>query len=337
MKGWAEKWSSFPAAHKKRCYQGLALYGVVALSTAAWIGLRAHHTADDWKARTPTATVAVKSVYLTPQITDAAHDVTSPESGNIPVAAEPSSDDGKTYIAIVMSGLGLSSFSTERALNDLPPQVTLAFSPYGSDVQSWVRKAVAGRHETLMMLPMETAKYPQEDPGPKALSSRFSDADNNENLTWMMKSGEGSVGVMNMMGSRLLTDKKRLGAIFSTLRKNNALFVETPGIDRSVASSVAAKLGLPYMPASIDIDAAATDREIRAQLDALEKTARAKGYAIGIAEPYPLTMNILKSWAAGLPERGITLAPLKTIYKNKPHYAPASQPPADQDLRQPGQ
>lgn len=318
MKGW----SSFPAAHKKKFYQGLAAYLLVSAATAGWIVLRSHTTVEDWNARMPSATVAVKNVYLTPQITGAENDVTGMDSGNFTTPAAPSVDDGKTYISIIVSGLGLSSLATERALDDLPPQVTLAFSPYGNNVRDWIQKAVAARHESLLLLPMEAAKYPAEDPGPKALTSRYSDADNNDNLAAMLKQGEGSVGVMNLMGSRFLADAKRLTPVFTALRQNNAMFIQTPGIERSAAPDLSTKLGMPYMSANLEVDSIATDKAIRDQLGKLERIARDKGYAIGIAQPYPLTMNVIKSWAADLEKRGITLAPLRTIYKNKPRYAP---------------
>ncbi len=349
MKRWAEIWSSFPAAHKKRCYQGLAGYGLLTLVTAVWICARAHDTIKNQHDRVPSATANVKNIYLTPQITDAPpKDQTKGQTKDgdaanhtaapvySPGGGAPVVDDGKTYISIIVSGLGLSSAATERAVNDLPSQVTLAFSPYAEDVHSWVRKAQSGHHETLMLLPMETSTYPQNDPGPRALSSRFSDQDNDENLNWMLTQGDGSIGVMNLMGTRFLTDQKRLTAAFNTLRKNDAMFIETPGIDKSAAADVAGKLGLPYMEANLQIDASATDKDIRAQLDALEQTARKRGYAVGLAQPYPLTLNVIKSWAAGLAERGIILAPLRTVWKNKPHYAEdPSQPPSESQLRQP--
>jgi len=114
------------------------------------------------------------------------------------------------------------------------------------------------------------------------------------------------------------------------------MFIETPGMDKSAAADVASKLGLPYMEANLQIDASATDKDIRAQLDALEQAARKHGYAVGLAQPYPLSLNIIKSWAAGLAERGIILAPLRTVWKNKPHYEEdATQSPAESQLRQP--
>lgn len=321
-------------------------YGLLVVVTVVWISVRAGHTVKDWQSRVPSATANIKNVYLTPQITDAlskgqakdndaVNHTSAPEYS--PQATAPAFDDGKIYISIIISGLGLSSMATERAVDDLPPQVTLAFSPYADDVHTWVKKALSEHHETLMLLPMETAAYPQYDPGPRALSSRFSDQDNDDNLNWMLTQGNGSVGVMNLMGSRFLTDQKRLSSTFMALRKNDAMFIETPDMEKSAAADVAAKIGLPYMQANIQIDASATDKDIHAQLDALEQDARKHGYAIGVAQPYPLTMNIIKSWAAGLSERGIILAPLRTVWKNKPHYAEdtAAQPPSESQLKQP--
>ena len=340
MKRWAEVWSSFPAAHKKRCYQGLAGYGLLFALTAAWISVRANDTLKTWQASQPSASVTVKNVYLTPQITDAAppkdkdaaNHVSAPEVS--PGTPPPAVDDGKIYISVIVSGVGLSSLATQRAIDDLPPQITLAFSPYADNVQGWIRKALSGHHETLMLLPMEPTGYMHNDPGPRALSSHVSDEDNEENLKWMLTQAEGSDGVMNMMGSRFLTDQKSVNSAFTVLRKNDEMFVETPGIDKSTAADVAAKVGLPYMEANVQIDANATDKSIHAQLDALEQQARQHGYAIGLAQPYPLTMNILKTWAAGLADRGIVLAPLRTVWKNKPHYEDTSAPSQSQ-LRQP--
>ena len=48
----------------------------------------------------------------------------------------PSATPAKPRIAIVISGLGISAKATAAALAKLPPQVTLAFAPYASDVQT---------------------------------------------------------------------------------------------------------------------------------------------------------------------------------------------------------
>ncbi len=317
MKRWAEAWSSFPAAHKKRCYQALAGYGVLAVACGIWISLHASVTLESLRDAAPSVSAQVQNIYTTPQITGSAAATAS--SPNI---AQPVFDNGKTYISVIISNLGLSSLETQRAINGLPAQFTLAFSPYSDDVRTWVEKSVAAHHETLMLVPMEAANYPENDPGPRALSSRLSDKVNNENLKWMLAHGDGADGVMNMMGSRYLSDQKRLDSTFLTLLKNDAMFIQTPGVKGSAAPAAAAKTGLPFMEANLRIDADPTTDAIRDQLAQLELDAQKHGYAIGIAQPYPITLNLLKEWSAGLAARGIILAPLKTIWKNKKHYIP---------------
>lgn len=313
--------SSFPPAHRKRLYQALGVYALLVVLTGAWIAVRAPHTLQDWQSRIPSASAPIKNVYLTPQISDE-----TAEAAPAANPAQPVVDDGKTYISVIVTNMGLAALPTQRAIEDLPPQITLAFSPYGTDVGTWVRKAQAAKHETLMLMPAESTSA-SDDPGPRALSSRHSDKDNLEKLESLLTQGGSSTGVLNVMGSRFLRDEKLLSLAMNALHQSGSLFIQTPGVEKSLAPSVAAKIGLPFMAANTLIDAQPTDKEIRAQLRSLEETAKKYGYAIGIAQPYPLTMNTLKAWAAGLEKRGIVLAPLRTVWKNKPRYdvTPAAQ------------
>lgn len=318
MKRWATVWSSFPPEHRKRCYQGLGGYLLLCALVGTWIGVNGSQTVKSWRSRIPSGSAIIKNIDL----------AEAEETALLPLAApaEPVFDhnasvfsDGQTYIALIMSNMGLSATATNLALNTLPKQVSLTFSPYAPDLQIWLQKASEMQRETLIFIPMESASYPQEDPGPRALSSRLSDDENNDNLNWVLKKAKGSVGVINFMGSRFLTDKKRLEPVLETLRKNQNIFIETIVTDKSVVPALAGEIGLPYLSVDLKIDNDTTDDSIREQLSQLEKIAKKRGFAIGIAEPYPLTINTIKSWAAGLAKRGIVLAPLKTVWKNKPH------------------
>ena len=80
-------------------------------------------------------------------------------------------------------------------------------------------------------------------------------------------------------------------------------------------------------------NAGTTDKEIQQQLANLEKIAREHGSAIGITEPYPITLNALESWTAGLEKRGITLAPLSMVWENKS--SNETPQPSQEQLRQP--
>jgi len=72
-------------------------------------------------------------------------------------------------VAIVVGGLGIGAAKTADAIVKLPPAVTLAFTPYGSDPTKLAERARAQRHEILLQLPMEPFDYPDNDPGPQTL------------------------------------------------------------------------------------------------------------------------------------------------------------------------
>lgn len=315
MKGWAERWSSFPAAHRKRFYQGLGGYILICAVAASWVSMHAESTVKDWQSQIPVATAEIKTLASVPK-----------------TAVQPIADN-KIYISVIVSGLGLSKTVTEKAINELPADVTLAFSPYADTLQEWISKAAQLHHETLMQMPMESTTASQGDPGPKAFSSRLSDDENNENLNWLLARSKGTAGMINLMGSRFLTDQKRLSPVFEALQKSELIFIETPGIEKSAGATVAGQTQLPYFAADLQIDAVATDTDIRKQLEVLEKIARARGYAVAIAEPYPITLNLLKTWITELETRGMTLAPLTSVWKNKPHDPSAA--PSQEQLRQP--
>lgn len=274
----------------------------------------------------PTASASVRTIYPTPQLTETSvveftppDTTTTTETGEIP--PPPVDMTGKPYVAIIMTNLGLSALTTDRAINDLPAEIALAFSPYAPNVERSIKKAAAKDRETLLLLPMEPITYPKDDPGPRALSPRLGDDENLANLTWIMEKGPDSFGVMNFMGSRFMANKRNMEVLFSNLKqKQNLLFVETPANASSKASETAAEMGIRYVQATRMIDAVATDSHIRLQLFELEKEAKMKGYAIGIAESYPVTFTMLKAWADDLGNRGITLVPLSQMWKDKIHH-----------------
>lgn len=326
-------WSSFPAEHKKRFYQGLAGYGLLCTAVVGWIAVNAGSTVIEWQSRIPSAIAIIKNISAGEQ-SEAATEIRTGNISTTPRATPLLVPKKKIYVSVIVSDMGLSSFSTEKTLDDMPPSVVLAFSPYAENLKTWLKKATKLNHETLIQLPMETTDYPKDDPGPRAVSSRLSDKDNDDNLTWLLAQGKGTIGMINFMGSRFLTDRKRLSPIFETLRKNNSMFIETQGIAKSAGAAIAEQNALPYLATDLQINAGTTDKKIQQQLANLEKIARERGSAIGITEPYPITLNAIKLWAAGLGKRGITLAPLSVVWENKPKHDKAPQPPQEQ-LRRP--
>lgn len=317
-------WSSFPPEHKKSFVRAVLLYALITGGTALWVWLHADATAKDWDKRTPQAVATVKAVYggADTQASEMVKPVDFAADINVPPPSP-----GQGYVSIIMTDVGISDADTGRAMQDLPQEMTLAFSPYAPNLADWMKKAKDAHRETLILIPMEPSTYPKDDPGPEALLTRQSDADNSKHLDWVLRQADGSVGAMNYMGSSLLGDEKNLTSVLNALYKRSSLFVENPQGAESMAEDVAERTNTPYLQADVQIDKSAAELDVKQQLLNLENIAKQKGFAVGIAQPYPITFSILKSWATTLESRGIKLVPVAALWKAKSRAAAENAPP----------
>jgi uncharacterized protein len=93
---------------------------------------------------------------------------------------------GAPRVVIILGGMGLSQTTTNRAIEALPSDVTLAFAPYGSSLQRWAARAREKGHEILMQLPLEPFGYPEADPGPRTLIATAALEENEDHLHWLL-------------------------------------------------------------------------------------------------------------------------------------------------------
>lgn len=231
--------------------------------------------------------------------------------------AAPVLDNGRPRIAIVVSGLGISAKATAAALAALPPQVTLAFAPYASDVQRWVAEARREGHEVLLEVPMEPFDFPDSDPGPHTLRSGVGEDANTERLVWALTRFTGYTGVTNLLGGRFLSDPDSLEPVLTYLSRRGLLFYDNGAATRSAAPDVAARAGVPFAQSNATIDSIQTAMEIDRELSELENKARASGSASGAGFIYPVTIERVQQWSQGLPGRGFVLVPASAIVQPK--------------------
>lgn len=227
-------------------------------------------------------------------------------------------NDKRPRVSLIISGLGQSTGATEAAIQRLPGPVTLAFSPYGKNLEQWTTLARAAGHEVLLTVPMEPIGYPENDPGPHTLLTSLSDKENKERLLYLLSRFTGYVGVLNTMGARLTTTPQSLKPILQELRDRGLMFVDARSSLRSVAAAQAREIGLPRAINNRFIDIKASRSEIDQRLDELERIARENGYAIGIGSPYPVTVERVVLWAQELDSRGIALAPVSAMVDKQP-------------------
>ncbi len=231
-----------------------------------------------------------------------------------PVAATP---EGVPRVALLLSGFGLSERDSRAALDRMPGPVSLAVSAYAVGVGPLLEEARRGGHELLASVPMEPQGYPQDNEGPRSLQTGLPPGENTQNLEWALSRTPGAVGAT--------------GAADNGLRGER--FAEVAGVFEPVLDEIGRR-GLLYVdprpgraPArpglvSRAVDVVLDDQIGRAQIDAnlreLERVARERGSAIGLAGPLrPATIERIAAWAKTLGERGLVMVPVSALVNPK--------------------
>ncbi len=215
-------------------------------------------------------------------------------------------------IAIVIGGLGVGAAKTADAIMKLPPAVTLAFTPYGSDPTKLAERARAQRHEILLQVPMEPYDYPDNDPGPQTLLATLGPDQNIDRLYWHMSRLQGYVGIANFMGARFVATEAAMQPVVSEAAKRGLALFDDGAAPRSVAASLATGQAMPFAKGDVAIDAVPTPVEIDNALAKLESLAKERGVAIGTASALPVSIDRIGAWIKGLDRKGILLVPLTT-------------------------
>ena len=227
----------------------------------------------------------------------------------------PGTPEGRR-IALVVSGMGISESATAHALEVLPPEVTLSFAPYGSNLQQWIERARAAGHEVLLELPMEPFGYPQNDPGPHTLLTSADATENISRLEWLMSRFTGYAGVMNYQGARFTTSPSSLKPVLAALEARGLLYVDNGASARSLAPALAQDIGLPAIQANRIVDPVQNPEVIATSLDMLEEASQQSGEALGVASGFPVTVDALAQWAASLEKEGFTLVPATALARD---------------------
>jgi polysaccharide deacetylase 2 family uncharacterized protein YibQ len=221
--------------------------------------------------------------------------------------------DKRPKVALLIGGLGVGAKDTERALSQLPIQVTLAFSPYAPDAQSFIDKARGAGHELLLEVPMEPFDFPESDPGHHALLVGAASDENVKRLDWALSRFTGYVGATNILGGRFLGETAAIEPVLAELAKRGLLFFDNGQSSRSVAGTAARHAHAAFAAGTLALDAVQTQAAIDKKLIELENQAHQEGFAIGVGSVYPVTIARVSQWAARAEARGFQLVPISAL------------------------
>jgi hypothetical protein len=242
-----------------------------------------------------------------------AQDGTRPADVFAQPAKDIASKPDAPRIAIVVNGLGISATNTGDALKRLPGPVTLAFVPYGGDIERQAMLARSGGHEVLLQVPMEPFDYPDSDPGPQTLLTSLDAGQNVDRLQSLMARMRGYVGVGNFMGARFSASEQALAPVLKEVAKRGLIYFDDGSASRSLASQIAGASNLPFAKSDVTIDAVPNAAEIDKALGRLETMAREHGSAVGTAGALPVSIDRIARWAKAAEGRGIVIVPITAV------------------------
>ncbi len=207
----------------------------------------------------------------------------------------------------------MSEADSRAAIDALPGPIALAFSPYASNPDPLIELCRKAGHETLVSIPMEPQGFPLNDAGSHSLLTGAQPAQNAANLEWALSRIAGYVGATGAMdgmrGERFADQPFGFDAMLAELGRRGLLYIDPrPGKANGKVAAV------PGRAVDLVIDDPPARAEIEAKLAALERLARDKGSALGLAGPLrPVTVERIAAWAKGLGDRGIALAPVSAV------------------------
>jgi polysaccharide deacetylase 2 family uncharacterized protein YibQ len=213
-------------------------------------------------------------------------------------------------IALLVGGLGISQSGTADAIAKLPGTVSLAFAPYGQELERTVQRARGSGHEVLLQVPMEPFDYPDNDPGPHTLLTGPKATENVDRLQWVMGRFTGYVGIVNFLGGRLTADDAALSPILRVIAGRGLLVVDDGSSSRSLLASSAARAQIPALKVDRVVDTVPRADAIDKELAALEARARDQGIAIAAASALPVSIERIARWVQSLEAKGIVIVPV---------------------------
>jgi polysaccharide deacetylase 2 family uncharacterized protein YibQ len=155
----------------------------------------------------------------------------------------------------------------------------------------------------------------EADPGPNALRTTVSLEENRRRLLWSFSRISGIVGLNNHMGSRFTAWSEGMQMVMEEARDRGLLFVDSFTNNQSVGYRLAREFKLPSASRDVFIDHDIGRDAIDNSLREIEKIARKRGYAIGIAHPHDLTREALEIWIPDARSRGFDFVPISHIVR----------------------
>lgn len=212
-------------------------------------------------------------------------------------------------LGLLVINVGVNEAMMRRAIEDLPPEVSLAFLPSTPDLPRWLALARASGHETYLMMPTDDPALAER--GIRPIEATVDAAENVRRLRATLARGEGYVGLVIPAADRAAQSETAMRPVIAEIAARGLALIEinpAPGV--TTIQRLTAQLGVGYARSSDVLDYKLAGDGVGGNIDRLAgwvaETApdRPPRHAFGVMQPEDDAITAIAAWFKG--QRGNT-------------------------------
>jgi polysaccharide deacetylase 2 family uncharacterized protein YibQ len=213
-----------------------------------------------------------------------------------------STDTPVKKVAIVIDDFGNNMAGTEEMMNISIP-LTIAVMPFLPTTKRDAIWAHQKNHEVFVHLPMEPVKGKKSWLGPGAITTDLPDDEIRRRVNTAIDDVPFAVGLNNHMGSKATADPRVMKIVLGVCRERGLIYLDSRTTNKSVVSSLAKEMGVPYLENNLFLDDVYTLKHITHQMEVLCQNINTRKVCIAIGHVGPpgiKTARVLRNYIARL-------------------------------------
>jgi len=222
------------------------------------------------------------------------------------------------YIAIIIDDFGNNSAGTNEMLS-LPIKFTGAVMPSMSKTSEECELLFNSGKDVILHMPMEPHKGKLSWLGNSYILDNYTDEQVKKVFSESISQINHCVGVNNHMGSKVTENERIFNTIFSIMKENNLIFIDSVTTPKSIVEKTACENKIKYMKRDVFLDSTQDIQKIKQNIIKTSEIAKKQGFAIAIghvgAEGGIATYTAIKDTYKELEEQGIVFVGVKDLEK----------------------
>lgn len=207
-------------------------------------------------------------------------------------------------LGLLVINVGVNEATMRRAIEDLPPEVSLAFLPSTPDLPRWLAQARASGHETYLMMPTDDPAVAER--GIRPIEATVDAAENVRRLRATLARGEGYVGLVIPAADRAAQSEAVMRPVIEEVAARGLALVEiTPAPGVTPIQRLTEELGVGYARSADVLDYKLAGDGVGGNIDRLAawvaETApdRPPRHAFGVMQPEDEAITAIAAWFRG--------------------------------------